>query len=163
KQRMRPPTQGRRTQPRTTSSTVCCSSSHRITFKPVKLSPATLNRNCQAASAKTRRMASEIGPLSGHSVAPKPAAQDDGGDHPCELGNNESRPPGRRDPRKGIGQRAGNGDGGIGKRCRSREPIGRRDVEPNGVRNGLRPPRDAAEDGQQKAEGRDSFREPLSR
>src|SRR5262245_51848079 len=145
---MRPPTQGGRTQPRTTSSTICCSSSHRITFKPVKLSPATLNRNCQAASAKTRRIASEIGPLSGHSVAPKPAAQNDGGERSCQLGGDESCDARRRDPRKRIGQRAGNGDGGIGKRCRSREPIGRRDVKPNGVRNGLRPPRHTAEDGE---------------
>src|SRR5262249_1152446 len=86
--------------------------------------------------------------LSDHPLTPKPATQADGGECSCQLGGDESRDARRRDPCKRVGQRAGNGDGGIGKRCRRREPIGRRDVEANGVSNGLRPPRDTAEDGQ---------------
>src|SRR6266404_1318079 len=75
--------------------------------------------------------------LSGHSLAPKPATEGDCCEHSCELGHDEGCHPAGRDARKGVGKRTGNGDSGVSEGSRSREPIGRRDVEANGVRNGI--------------------------
>src|SRR5262249_62421639 len=86
------------------------------------------------------------------SFTPKPATEDDRCDHSRKLRDDEGRYPSGRNSSERVGQRAGNGDGGIGKRRRSREPIGRRDVETNRVRKGLGPPRRPAANRQEKAE-----------
>src|SRR5262249_6883789 len=83
-----------------------------------------------------------------HSFAPKPTTEDDRCDHSRKLREDEGPYPSGRNSSERVGQRAGNGDGRIGGRSRKREPIGTRDVETDGVRNGLRPPCDAAEDSQ---------------
>src|SRR5262249_15710498 len=96
------------------------------------------------------------------SLSPKPPTEDNGCNHSRELANDEGRYSGGRYPPKGAGKRPRNGNSRVSERSRSREPIGRRDVEADGIRNRIRPLRDAAEDSQDQAEGRDSFRQPLS-
>src|SRR5262249_45293807 len=59
-------------------------------------------------------------------------------DRAGELGENERRDAARLDAREGIAERSRDGDCRVGERRGRREPVGRRDIESNGVCTGRR-------------------------
>ncbi len=80
-----------------------------------------------------------------------------------QLGDNECRRVGRSNTRKGIGERARDGDRGVGERGGRGEPVGRGDVEADGIGDRRGIAGDAGEDGEHEAEGRHQLAEPLAR
>ena len=89
-------------------------------------------------------------------------AHDHGRQHGTnQLGNHESRDVGWLDAGEAISQAPRDGHRRICERGRGGEPVGRRDVEPDGIGHRLGTPAQTAEDRHDEAEGGDPFREPL--
>ena len=80
-----------------------------------------------------------------------------------ELGEDEGRDAGRRDPGEGVGQASGQRHRRIGEGCRGGEPVGGRDVEADQHGDGVRLEAQPAEDGEEQAEGCYRLRRPLRR
>ena len=96
------------------------------------------------------------------SAPPQPATKQCSCAHSSHLRADKCRHPCRRNACKSIGKCSSQGNGGIGKRCGSREPVCGGYVETHGIGDGLRCASDATENRQQKAECRNSFRQPLA-
>ena len=110
-----------------------------------------------AARSAARARAAAGAALKNQRMTPRP------GQRAEQLRDDEHRHIAGRDAREAVGQRARDRDGRIGERRGRREPIGRCDVEPDGDRNRLALEARHGQNGEDKAESRDKFREPLRR
>ena len=133
---------------------------------PQRRLPSPVARMSKSTANQFGPVGGQVGPARSKSLSdlkwPELPRCKDSNNHSRELSRDKRRNARRSDSRKCIRERAGNGYRGIGERCRRREPISRRDVKTNRIRDGGRCARETAEYRQQQAEGGNGFGKPLA-